>query len=471
MKRLKIETTAKRMLADIYTPVGMYLRLRDRFRDTVLLESTDNQAAENSWSFIGVNAIAGIEVTATGIETKMPNGKPEKALLSGSERLPDVLWQFMQRFEAVSTSQPAALFAQGLYGYFTFDAAQRFEKITFKKSPDPATDIPMARYRLYQYVIAINHFKDELFLCENKIGGLESGSGAIESLLKSKDVPVYPFQKSGSETANIDEKVYMEAVKRGIAACYRGDVFQIVLGRRFQQGFRGDEFAVYRALRSINPSPYLFFFDYGDYKLMGSSPESQLIIKESKAIVHPIAGTFRRTGDAEMDAQKAAELLQDAKENAEHVMLVDLARNDLSTICKNVSVASYRQVQYYSHVIHLVSEVRGDVPEGTNPFHVLGKTFPAGTLSGAPKYRAMQLIDEIETTARSFYGGAIGFVGFKGDCNHAIMIRTFLSKSNTLFYQAGAGIVAASVPESELAEVDNKLNALKQAIVTAETLC
>lgn len=458
------------MLADIYTPVGIYLRLRDRFRDTILLESTDHQAAENSWSFIGVNAIAGIEVTATGIETKLPNGKPEKIALSGGQRLPELLWDFMQRFEISGTAQ-ASVFAQGLYGYFTFDAAQRFEKITFKKTPDAVNDIPMARYRLYQYVIAINHFKDELFICENKVAGLESERDVIESLLKSKDVPVYPFQKVAGETANINEATYIEAVKRGIRSCYRGDVFQIVLGRRFQQSFRGDEFAVYRALRSINPSPYLFFFDYGDYKLMGSSPESQLIIKEGKAIVHPIAGTFRRTGDAEVDAQKAAELLQDAKENAEHVMLVDLARNDLSTVCSNVHVASYRQVHYYSHVIHLVSEVQGQVPKNTNPFEVLAKTFPAGTLSGAPKYRAMQLIDDIETTARSFYGGAIGFVGFNGDCNHAIMIRTFLSKNNTLVYQAGAGIVAASVPENELAEVDHKLNALKQAIATAETLC
>lgn len=458
------------MLADIYTPVGIYLRLRDRFRDTILLESADNQAAENSWSFIGVNAIAGIEVTAAGIETKLPNSKPEKASFASEHHLPELLWHFMQRFELQKSDMPQARFAQGLYGYVTFDAAQRFEKITFKKNPDAATAIPMARYRLYQYLIAINHFKDELFICENKLAGLESEGSVIESLLKSKDVPVYPFQKVDGEKANIGEEDYKEAVTRGIAGCYRGDVFQIVLGRRFQQAFRGDEFAVYRALRSINPSPYLFFFDYGDYKLFGSSPESQLIIKGAKAIVHPIAGTFRRSGDADVDAQKAAELLKDAKENAEHVMLVDLARNDLSTVCNDVSVASFRQVQYYSHVIHLVSEVQGQVPEETNPFLVLAKTFPAGTLSGAPKYRAMQLIDEIETTSRSFYGGAIGFVGFNGDCNHAIMIRTFLSKNNTLFYQAGAGIVAASVPENELAEVDHKLNALKQAITVAETL-
>jgi anthranilate synthase component 1 len=255
-------------------------------------------------------------------------------------------------------------------------------------------------------------------------------------------------------------------VKKGIQSCHRGDVFQIVLSRRFQQSFTGDEFNVYRALRNINPSPYLFFFDYGDYKLFGSSPESQLIIRNGKATVHPIAGTFRRTGDDNIDQVKAAELLQDPKENAEHVMLVDLARNDLSTVCHDVQVSQYRKVQYYSHVIHLVSEVVGTVEVG-NPFRVLFKTFPAGTLSGAPKFRAMQLIDAMEPTARSFYGGAIGFVGFNGSCNHAIMIRTFLSKDNTLFLQAGAGVVAASKPESELEEVNHKLNALKKAIEMA----
>jgi anthranilate synthase component 1 len=262
----------------------------------------------------------------------------------------------------------------------------------------------------------------------------------------------------------------MEAVRKGIQSCYRGDVFQIVLSRRFQQAFTGDEFNVYRALRHINPSPYLFFFDYGDYKLMGSSPESQLIIQNGKAIVHPIAGTFKRTGDDKEDQQKAADLLTDEKENAEHVMLVDLARNDLSVLCSNVQVSRFKQIQFYSHVIHMVSEVTGDFEKGTNPFAALFKTFPAGTLSGAPKYKAMQLIDAYEPTARSFYGGAIGFVGFDGACNHAIMIRTFLSKNNTLTYQAGAGVVSVSKPEGELQEVNNKLHALKQAIIMAEEI-
>ncbi|OIQ95168.1 anthranilate synthase component 1 [mine drainage metagenome] len=469
MKKIKIETKVKKMLADLYTPVGIYLRVRDRFRDTILLESTDHHVAENSYSFICINAIAGMEITSTkSIEFKFPNQKPERADIKNVQEVPQQLWDFMQRFETTETDKEAK-FAQGLYGYATFDAVQFFDTIELKSSKEiPA--IPLMRYRLYQYVIAINHFKDELFLCENVITGLESDVAFVESLIKSKDVPVFPFALKGDETSNMKNEDYVEMVKKGIASCMRGDVFQIVLSRRFQQSFTGDEFNVYRALRNVNPSPYLFFFDYGDYKLMGSSPESQIIIKNGKAIIHPIAGTFKRTGDDKIDEAAAAALLLDAKENAEHVMLVDLARNDLSRMCDEVHVNYFKQVHYYSHVIHLVSEVIGNVKQGTNPFLLLAKTFPAGTLSGAPKFKAMKLIDEFEPTSRSYYGGALGFMGFDGSCNHAIMIRTFLSKNNTLTYQAGAGIVAASNPESELQEVNNKLGALKKAIVIAESL-
>ena len=292
----------------------------------------------------------------------------------------------------------------------------------------------------------------------------------VESLIKNKDVPTFPFKTQTEETSNLTNEQYVEMVKKGIASCHRGDVFQIVLSRKFEQQFTGDEFNVYRALRNINPSPYLFYFDYGDYKLMGSSPESQLIVEKGKAIVHPIAGTFKRTGDDEEDKALAIKLENDEKENAEHVMLVDLARNDLSRMCSEVEVTQYKKINYYSHVIHLVSEVTGKVGPETNPFKLLATTFPAGTLSGAPKIRAMQLINEYETTARSFYGGAIGFIGFDGSVNHAIIIRSFLTRNNTLIYQAGAGIVAVSNPQSELQEVNNKLKALKQAIVLAQNI-
>lgn len=453
------------MLADIFTPVSIYLRLRDRFRDTVLLESTDHHAAENSYSFICINAIAGIEISSKeSVEFKLPGQKPEKIGLDKQQEVPKLLWDFMQRFEIKKPTIKESRFAQGLYGYTSYDAVRFFETIHLRDRPS-SFSIPLVRYRLYQYVIAVNHFRDELFICENRIAGIESEMEVVESLIKSRDLPVYPFAAKGEERTNMSDESYKEMVKKGIAGCRRGDVFQVVLSRQFTQQFTGDEFNVYRALRSINPSPYLFFFDYGDYKLMGSSPEAQLVVRDGKAILHPIAGTFKRTGDEEIDKAATERLLKDAKENAEHVMLVDLARNDLSRVCDEVTVAQYRQVQYFSHVIHLVSEVTGNLRENSNPFELLAKTFPAGTLSGAPKYKAMELIDTYEPTARNYYGGAIGFMGFDGSCNHAIMIRTFLSKQNTLVYQAGAGIVAASDPESELQEVNNKLGALKKAIV------
>lgn len=470
MKKIELITSWKKMLADVYTPVGIYLRLRDRFRDTILLESTDHHAAENSYSFICVNAIGGIEIKdKSRLEYKMPGQKPECINISYPGEVLQRLQDFISRFEPASSSQKEIRFAQGLFGYCAYDSVQFFETVQLSNHGSLPL-IPMIRYRLYQYIIVFNHYKDELFILENKIKGLESETELVESLIRSKDVPVYPFQLKGGEQSNMSDAGYREIVQKGIAACYRGDVFQIVLSRRFQQGFTGDEFNVYRALRSINPSPYLFFFDYGDYKLMGSSPESQLVIKDGKARVHPIAGTFRRTGDDKKDQLASELLLSDQKENAEHVMLVDLARNDLSRVCNDVKVDHYKEVQYYSHVIHLVSEVSGKVKEGANPFELLAKTFPAGTLSGAPKFKAMELIDKLEPTSRSYYGGAIGFMGFDGSCNHAIMIRTLMSKNNTLTYQAGAGIVAASQPENELQEVNNKLGALKKAIDMAETL-
>jgi anthranilate synthase component I len=472
MKKIAIKTTFKKLLADVYTPVGIYLRLRDRFRDTILLESTDFHAGEDSYSFIGINAIAGIEISDTSfIEYKLPGLKPEKIAIAKPTDVPSHLWDFMNRFAIEPTTQKQVNIAQGLFGYTTYDAVQFFESVKLTTHHSPLTPaIPLMRYRLYQYIIVINHFKDELFICENVIKGIESEVAVVESLIKSKDVPTFPFKTANEETSNLTNEEYVDIVKKGIASCHRGDVFQIVLSRKFEQQFTGDEFNVYRALRSINPSPYLFYFDYGDYKLMGSSPESQLIVNNGKAIVHPIAGTFKRTGDDETDKAAAIALEADEKENAEHVMLVDLARNDLSRMCIKVEVTQYKKVNYYSHVIHLVSEVTGTVGPEVNPFKLIATTFPAGTLSGAPKFKAMQLINEYEPTSRSYYGGAIGIVGFNGSINHAIMIRTFLSRNNTLVYQAGAGVVAASKPESELQEVNNKLNALKQAIVLAQNI-
>jgi len=477
MNKIKITTTCKKIPADLYTPVSIYLRMRDKFRDTILLESTDSHAGENSRSIIGINAVGGIEiVNFDKAEYKYPSKKPEVKEIKIRSNTIDLLGDFIESFEAEVPVEKIAAIAQGLFGYTTYDAVQFFENINFAsaklsngKVDQDANSIALMRYRIYQYIIIIDHFKDEIFLCENIFAGLESRIESVENILKSKDVPEFPFNKIGEEVKDMEDETYRQMVQKGIEACKRGDVFQIVLSRTFKQHFTGDEFNVYRRLRSINPGPYLFYFDYGDYRLMGSSPESQVIIGNGKATVHPIAGTFRRTGNDEADKKLAIDLENDPKENAEHIMLVDLARNDLSRICNNVEVTKFKNINFYSHVIHMVSEVQGNVEVGTNPFKIMAAVFPAGTLSGAPKFKAMELINNIENNSRSFYGGAIGYIGFDKSCNHAIMIRTFLCRNNTLTYRAGAGVVAKSIPQKELEEVGHKLGALKKAIETAVT--
>lgn len=466
---IKIKTTSRRTLGDLQTPMNIYLQIRDKFRDTILLESSDIKNTDNNFSFIAINAIAGIEIkNLHEYEIKLPNESPEKKPLDNS-KVTDLLQNFSKIFVCEKTKDPIEETAQSLFGYTSFEAVQFFENISFKPQSQEV-EIPVLRYRLYQYVIAINHYNDEMHLIENQIEGVKSEAYTLENLIKHKNPVIFPFEKNGEETSNLTNEEYLELVAKAKKHCMRGDVFQLVLSRRFQQKFKGDEFNVYRALRNINPSPYLFFFDYGDYKLFGSSPESQLIIKNDKAIIHPIAGTFKRTGNFEEDLQSVENLKNDPKENAEHTMLVDLARNDLGKIGKNVTVTKLKEIQLFSHVIHMVSEVTADLPENTNPFEMVSATFPQGTLSGAPKYKALQLIDEYEKDSRGYYGGCIGIIGLNGDCNQAIMIRTFLSKNNSLYYQAGAGLVAKSVAENELEEVNNKLNALKKAVEKATKL-
>lgn len=466
MKEITIKTRSKKMLSDLYTPVSIYLRIRDRFPGSILLESADHNAGENSYSYIAINPIAGMEIDQNRLEYKYPGIKEISETLKESENAADKLMNFIRSFKP----ETEAKVAQSFFGYTAYDAIRFFEKDAgiLKKQTKP--EIPLLRYRLYQYVIAINHFKEELFLYENQIDGLESEFEEVETLIRTKDCPTYSFQASEGEKSNMSDEDFKELVQKGIDYCNEGKISQIVFSRSFQQNFTGDEFNVYRALRSINPSPYLFYFDYGDYKLIGSSPESQLVIEGDKAMVNPIAGTVKRTGDDEKNREAIEHLLQDPKENAEHEMLVDLTKKEMEKIAKNVEVTAFRKVHSYSHVIHLVSNVTGELPKNTNPFNMLSQGFPAGTLSGMPKEAAIRLIDQYEPTARGFYGGCIGVVGLNGDFNHAIMIRSFLSRKNKLRYQAGAGVVSLSKPESELQEVVNKLNALKQAVKMANEL-
>ncbi|MDM1553350.1 MULTISPECIES: anthranilate synthase component I family protein [Chryseobacterium] len=468
-QKIKIKTVSKKTLGDLHTPMNIYLKIRDKFRDTILLESSDSKSIDNNFSFIAINAVAGIEVkNLNEFEIKFPDSVPAKQFIM-ERNIIDIFEDFRNVFDCEKTNDPIEQTAQSLFGYTSFEAVQFFENINLK-AQSPEVEIPILRYRLYQYVIAINHFNDEMHIIENQMDGVKSELHFLENLIKNQNTPVYPFEKNGLETSNITDEDYIELVKTAQKHCMRGDVFQLVLSRRFEQKFKGEEFNVYRALRNINPSPYLFYFDYGNYKLFGSSPESQLIIKDHKAIIHPIAGTSKRTGNLETDLQAIEVLKNDPKENAEHTMLVDLARNDLGKLGKNVTVTKLKEIQLFSHVIHMVSEVTAELPEQINPLEMISATFPQGTLSGAPKHKALQLINQYEKDSRGYYGGCIGIVGLNGTCNQAIMIRTFLSKNNTLFYQAGAGLVAKSVPENELQEVNNKLNALKKAVEKAEKI-
>lgn len=470
MKLFKLKTISKKLLADTTTPVSIYLRLRDVFPNTILLESSDYHSRENSMSYVCCSPIAGIKLNGNELEINYPDGENISKQIKDID-LKDEVSAFRESFTE-DPSEKYKFISNGLFGYFTFDTVSHFEDIELHSPINPDKNIPFLQYHIYRFVIAIDHFKNELYIFEHTLESnpAESGLDRIQYIIQNKNFPEYEFSLNGPENSNLSDDGFKEIVETMKKHIYRGDVFQIVPSRAFSRSFIGDEFNVYRALRSINPSPYLFYFDYGDFKLFGSSPEAQLTIKNDEACIYPIAGTFKRSGNDAEDYEIAEELKNDPKENAEHIMLVDLARNDLSRHCDEVKVQFFKEAQYYSHVIHLVSKVSGKLQKGINPFDVVGDTFPAGTLSGAPKHMAMTLIDRYENYQRSFYSGAIGFMGFNGDFNHAIMIRSFLSKTNTLHYQAGAGIVADSNPESELKEVNNKIAALRKAMEFAETI-
>lgn len=462
----KISTTSRKLLADTLTPVNIYLKLRDVFAGTILLESSDYHGHENSLSFICCEPIAGLVLKDDRVEMRFPDGRKVLRSIEGRGDALRFLEEFRGAFQPIFDHAPHA--HCGLFGYMAYDAVRFFEDITLGKGVD---SIPDMIYRLYRYVIVVDHFSNDLFLYEHHVGDAGEDHTALDKLTQtifSNRFSTYRFSRAGGETSNFSDQEFLDVIEKGKEHCFRGDVFQIVLSRRFSCAFKGDEFNVYRALRSINPSPYLFYFDYGSFKLFGSSPEAQLQVEKEIAHIFPIAGTFRRTGNDQEDAEIASRLSADEKENAEHVMLVDLARNDMSRNATDVSVEVFKEIQFYSHVVHLVSKVSGLLKDDSSVVRMAADTFPAGTLSGAPKHMAMQLIDRYENITRGFYGGAIGYLGFDNAFNHAIMIRTFMSKENVLTYQAGAGIVSRSDTQNELQEVNNKLAALRQAILMAE---
>lgn len=461
----KINT--KEILADVLTPVAIYLKMRDVYPKSILLEGADFKPGENQYSFICMKPVAGIKASGNNIEFTYPDGTTQNKTLENKLDMGHILQDFTESFK--SDDDISKLPTSGLFGYSTFESVRYFEDIEMQ-TLNQEKDIPELWYQFYKYIIAINHTNNTITIIEHIFNDEASQINSIEEQMNNRTFASYRFATEGEETSNITNEEYMNLVSLGKKHCMRGDVFQIVLSRCFQQSFTGDEFNVYRTLRSINPSPYLFYFDFGSFKLLGSSPEAQIKAIDGKAYINPIAGTFRRTGEDDKDKELARKLSMDPKENAEHIMLVDLARNDLSRSADDVQLRFYREIHYYSHVLHMVSEVVGDIREGIHPVQIYGDTFPAGTLSGAPKYMAMELITKYENQARGFYGGCIGNIGLNGNLNLAITIRSFMSKNNTLYYQAGAGIVAKSDEESELQEVNNKLAALKNAIENAKEI-
>ena len=494
MAQYNYKTVTRKILADLYTPVGVYMRLRDIYPQSALMESSDYHGSDNSRSFIGVHPIASIAVGHGIVTATYPDGKVEKQELpafgegKGEEcklAISKAINDFIQSFHVEGEGKDFC----GLYGFTTFNAVRYFENIPVKDTTMEKNDAPDIYYIMYKDIIVFDHFNNTMELIvlneaneeekseeakqENSSLSTLRSSLEIDALLKAvnkANVKPYDFHPVGETTSTLTDEEHKANIRRCIQHCLRGDVFQIVVSRRFIQKYEGDDFKLYRALRSINPSPYLFYFDFGGFRIFGSSPETHNRIVGNKAFIDPIAGTTKRTGDMEQDRKAAEFLRNDPKENAEHVMLVDLARNDLSRNCHGVKVDFYKDMQFYSHVIHLVSRVSGTLDEGADHIKEFIDTFPAGTLSGAPKVRAMQIISELEPHNRGAYGGCIGFIGLNGDLNQAIVIRTFVSRNGELWFQAGSGVVAKSNDQYELEECNNKLGALTKAIHIAEKL-
>jgi len=465
VKKYLLKTYSKKFLVDTITPVSVYLRIRDKFHNSLLLESSDYNSNNNSFSYICFNQIAKFEVFNNEIIKQFPDNIEVRDSCTKDNILKE-LETFINSFEINKDDLP--FINNGLFGFTAYDAVQYFEDIKITKKNN-SISIPEMYYGIYKNIIAIDHFKNIAYIfCHSE--DTTNNIDEIYQIIKFSDFNNFKFRSVEKVKSNLSDKEFINHVTKAKKHCKRGDVFQLVLSRRFSQKFSGDDFNVYRALRSINPSPYLFYFDYGNFKIFGSSPEAQLVIKNKYAEIHPIAGTFKRTGDDTKDKLLAEKLMNDPKEVSEHVMLVDLARNDLSRNCRDVKVNKFKEIQFFSHVIHLVSKVTGQLEDNTKNLNIIADTFPAGTLSGAPKHMAMSLIEKYEKTNRGYYGGAIGFLDFQGNFNHAIMIRTFLSKNNCLHWQAGAGIVDKSNNINELNEVYNKLNALTKSIEMANNI-
>ncbi len=463
----------KRLLADVITPVSLFLHVRENATNPFLLESVEGGEQLARYSFIGSNPYQVLTFDGERLELTK-SGK--------TEAINDGYFETLSRL-TTAYSEPdipdLPRLTGGAVGFSTYDTFRLVEHLP--NTPPDTLHLPEAVWGFYDEIYAFDHVKHQVVLIKtvfiDEKTDLELAySDAVDALdnmeiaatngsVEKRSFKIYP----DSLTSNMQKAYFEEVVEKSKNYIYEGDIFQVVLSQRFEADMEGDAFMLYRALRMVNPSPYLFFLDFEDFQLVGSSPEVLVSVQDRRAKVLPIAGTRPRGKSHAEDIALEEDLLADPKELAEHVMLVDLGRNDLSRVCKAGTVKLVRDhvIERYSHVMHIVSEVQGDLDESNTSVDALMQCFPAGTVSGAPKIRAMEIIDEFEPTKRGIYAGAVGYFDFSGNMDTCIAIRTMVVASNKVYIQAGAGIVADSDPQKEFEETQNKAGALVQALSIA----
>lgn len=465
---------SKRMLADVLTPVSLFLSIREAADHPFLLESVEGGEHLARYSFIGRNPYQKLIFDGKSTTIELPDGSSntlEESYFYALEQLTN------QHSEPKIAELPRL--TGGAVGYSSYDTIREVEHLP--DGPKPDLDMPEALWCFYDEIFAFDHVKQQVVLMKTVfVEGSTDLKEAYQQAEKSLDEmeksalqaikPAGEFELDANKiTSNIEEKRFYEIVEKAKEYIYEGDIFQVVLSQRFEVPFRGDKFTLYRALRMVNPSPYLFFLDFDNFAMVGSSPEVLVRVTEKEVRLLPIAGTRPRGSNHDEDLQYEEDLKNDPKEIAEHIMLVDLGRNDLSRVCipGSVHLERNQSIERFSHVMHIVSDVVGEIAPGKSSVDALKQCFPAGTVSGAPKIRAMEIIDELEPTKRGPYAGAVGYFDFSGNMDTCIAIRTMLVTDKSVYIQAGAGIVADSSPEKEFEETKNKAAALVEALSLA----
>ncbi len=469
IRRLKV--MEKSMPADLETPVSAFLKLQE-FGARILLESVESGTIVGRYSFICLQFNSKISINEQ--EMIIEDGERHTIPHHGKQSPLVLLREMLGRMEvATPASYPRLL--GGAVGYISYDFVRFLERI-----PDTLADplgLPLAVLYLVDTLLVFDHVQRKLkIMCLVENGAEEDTEKKLGSIIAALRTPLPHPAAAGSPLreqplkANVSKEAFCNAVRATQKHIVAGDIYQLVLSLRFQGETTASPFTIYRALRMLNPSPYMFYLDLDDVKLIGSSPEALVRLEGDRATVRPIAGTRPRGSDEVADRRLEKELVEDEKERAEHVMLVDLGRNDLGRCCKfhSVEVPDFMTIERYSHVMHMTSKVTGTLSPGLDQFDLFQAAFPAGTVSGAPKIRAMELIEELENLKRGPYAGAVGYFSLSGDTDWCITIRTILMMGEKYFLQAGAGIVADSVPENEYTETRNKIAALRRAIEIAE---